>query len=163
MLSHKLSALFVAAVLATSAPLHAQTAPAGAAGAGAATGAAAGTISAGVVFGTVAGLAVISALTSGSSGSAVNVAAATQSAGTAATSANVASAQTLAVATNVKIAIDELAKAAGGLATSNIAVKDAIASAHNKDVPSARHREHHASTALSRSDKDRHSAKHLHA
>ena len=61
MLTHKLSALVAAAFLATTAPLHAQTAPAGA---GAATAAAAGPISAGVVLATLAGVTLILAASS---------------------------------------------------------------------------------------------------
>lgn len=64
MLNHRLSALVVAALLATTTPLHAQTAPAGA---GAATAAAAGPISAGVALATLAGLTVILAASSDSS------------------------------------------------------------------------------------------------
>jgi hypothetical protein len=61
MLAHRLSGLVVAALLATTVPLHAQTAPAGA---GAATAAAAGPISAGVVLATLAGVTLILAASS---------------------------------------------------------------------------------------------------
>ena len=64
MLTHRLSALVVAALLATAGPLHAQTAPAGA---GAATAAAAGPISAGVALATLAGLTLILAVSSNDS------------------------------------------------------------------------------------------------
>ncbi len=126
MFSNEFPALSVAAMLAISTPLHAQTAPAGAAGASAA----AGTISAGEVFSTVAGLALISALTSGSSGYAVNLAAATQSSTTAAASATVAHTQTTVEAANVRTAIDVLATAAGALATTDNTVKTALSAAN---------------------------------
>lgn len=109
MYTPKLSALLVAALLAATAPLHAQTAPAASgAGAGAATGAAAGAISAGVVIGTVAGLAVISALTSGSSGPVENIAVATKSTAAAATAATTASTQVVAAAAAVNTSVSTL-------------------------------------------------------
>ena len=73
MVSKSLS-FILAASLVVAPQVYAQSAPAG--GAGAATQSAVGTINAGVVFASVAGVAVLAALTSGSSGAAAPTAAA---------------------------------------------------------------------------------------